>query len=148
MIYNAIKRYHYAIYGHMRYIISQCIRLWNAIPTFYNAVGYSFNMQGIGVIIGGGAGDVAIQKCRLIALQFRQNFKPRVDFVHYSPSQRSFYAITTSTIRHHNVNYPPSLPYIYANPTQSNISFRHTYSNISIAIIIVYHPHIHRHIHR
>ena len=138
-------------------------------------------MQGIGVIFGEGAGELALQKWRLVFRQFRQNFKPRVDFVHYTPSQRTFYAITTDILRHRNVHstpskrsfyaittdilrhhnghstpsqrtiivhYPPSLAYIYANPTQSNRSFRHTYSIISIAIIIVYHPHIQRHIHR
>ena len=120
-------------------------------------MGYSFNMQGIGVIFGEGAGELALQKCRLIALQFRQNFKPRVDFVHYTPSQRSFYAFISPSILYHNghstpsqrtiivnytpsqrtiiVHYPPSLPYIYANPSQSNRSFRHTYSSISIATL-------------
>ena len=81
-------------------------------------------MQGIGVIFGEGAGVLALQKWRLIARQFRQNFKPRVNFVHYSPSQRtiiglysgykrSIFAITSSSIRHHC----PISTLIQRNPT-------------------------------
>ena len=76
---------------------------------------YSFNMQGIGVIFVEGEGELALQKCRLIALQFRQNFKPRVDFVNYSPSQRTFYAITTDYIRH----LPPTQRTFYAITTST-----------------------------
>ena len=82
-------------------------------------MGYSFNMQGIGVIFGDGAGELALQKCRLIALQFRQNFKPRVDFVHYSPSQRSFYAFISPSILYHNGHSTPSQRTFYAITTST-----------------------------
>ena len=76
-------------------------------------------MQGIGVIFGEGAGELALQRSRLIALQFRQNFKPRVDFVHYTPSQRSFYAFISPSILYHNGHSTPSQRTFYAITTSN-----------------------------
>ena len=60
---------------------------------------------------------MALQRSRLIALQFRQNFKPRVNFAHYPPSQRTFYAIETFILTPSIVHYPPSQRSFYAIST-------------------------------
>ena len=92
----------------MRYIINQCIRLWNAIPTIYNAVGYSFNMQGIGVIFGEGAGELALQKCRLNGFALFQKF--------YTASlYRHSHAIPTLPLRHYPSYYTPYIRHSQRN---------------------------------